>query len=83
MKKLILSILILTTVSLFAAGESPYYSAPTHKIFEMFVGDWNVIYANQTDKGAPAGGRGIATSKLNLGKTIIEFESELSFELGI
>ena len=73
---------MLTTVSIFAAGESPYYSAPTHKIFEKFIGKWNVIYANQTDKGAPAGGRGDAVSSLNLGKTILEFESELKFELG-
>lgn len=82
MKKLILSILILTTVSLFAVDNSPYYSLSTHKIFENFVGKWDVIYANQSDKGAPAGGRGVATSKLNLGKTILECESYLDFELG-
>lgn len=82
MKKLILTFIIITTVTLFAANESPYYSVPSHKIFEKFVGEWNVIYANQTDKGAPAGGRGFATSKLNLGKTILECESKLEFELG-
>lgn len=82
MKKLIPIIMLFATLSIMTASESPYYSPQNHKIFEKLLGEWNVIYANQSNKGAPAGGRGTAKSKLNLGKTILELESELSFDLG-
>lgn len=82
MKKLILIVLLFTTVSLFANDISPYYSSPHHKVFEQFLGDWNVIYANRTNKGVPSGGRGVAEAKLDFGKTILKIDSKLDFELG-
>lgn len=82
MKKIILIALLFTTVTLFAKDTSPYYSTPHHKIFEKFLGKWDVIYANKTDKGMPTGGRGEAESDLDLGKTVLQIESKLGFDLG-
>ncbi len=82
MKKIILIALLFTTVTLFAKDTSPYYSNPHHKVFEQFLGDWEVIYANRTDKGVPTGGRGEATTQLDLGKTVLNIKSKLGFDLG-
>lgn len=82
MKKMILVVLLFTAVTLLAKDVSPYYSSPHHKIFEKFLGDWNVIYANRSEKGIPSGGRGVAVSKLELGETVIKIESKLEFDLG-
>lgn len=82
MKKMILVVLLFTTVTLLAKDVSPYYSNPHHKIFEKFLGDWNVIYANRTEKGIPTGGRGLATSNLELGGTVLKIDSKLEFDLG-
>jgi hypothetical protein len=82
MKKIILIAILFTTVALFAKDTSPYYSSPHHKVFEQFLGDWEVIYANRTDKGVPTGGRGEATTQLDLGKTVLNVKSRLGFDLG-
>ena len=82
MKKLVLILIVLMTIATVAADKSPYYSSPSHKLFEQFLGDWDVIYANRTDKGVPTGGRGEAESVLDLGKTVLKIESKLGFDLG-
>ena len=82
MKKLILVLLLISAVASLAEEKSPYYSVPSHKVFEKFVGDWDVIYANRTDKGVPSGGRGEAEVELELGKTVLKIKSELDFDLG-
>lgn len=82
MKKIILIVLLFTAVTLLAKDTSPYYSSPHHKVFENFLGDWDVIYANRTDKGVPTGGRGEAKSILELGQTVLKIESKLGFDLG-
>jgi|APTNR8051073442_1049403.scaffolds.fasta_scaffold02227_5 hypothetical protein len=82
MRNILIIALLFTTATLFAKDTSPYYSGPNHKIFEEFLGDWEVIYANRTEKGVPTGGRGEAKSKLDLGKTVLNIESKLGFDLG-
>lgn len=82
MKKLILVLLLFATVASIAGETSPYYSVPSHKVFEQFLGEWDVIYANRTEKGVPSGGRGEAKAELDLGKTVLNVKSKLAFELG-
>ncbi|MFA7325834.1 MAG: DUF1579 family protein [Candidatus Kapaibacterium sp.] len=82
MKKIILIALLFTTVTLFAKDTSPYYSKPSHQIFENYLGDWDVIYATRASNGIPSGGRGEAKSVLEFGKTVLKIESKLDFLLG-
>lgn len=82
MKKIVFSLILMTVFISYAKENSPYYSESTQKIFENYIGEWNVIYANRTDKGTPAGGRGVSVSTLTMGKTILQFENKLNFELG-
>ncbi|MER3329705.1 MAG: hypothetical protein RIF34_09025, partial [Candidatus Kapaibacterium sp.] len=74
--------LLFSAAASLAEDTSPYYSVPSHKVFEKFLGDWDVIYANRTDKGVPSGGRGEAKAELDLGKTVLKINSKLGFDLG-
>lgn len=82
MKKFIFIFLITAIVTATAIERSPYYSSPHHKVFEQFLGEWDVIYANRNDKGIPSGGRGVAMSDLELGKTVLRISSKLDYDLG-
>jgi hypothetical protein len=82
MKKFVLVLLLFAVGTTLAEEKSPYYSVPSHKVFEKFLGEWDVIYANRTDKGVPSGGRGEAKVELDLGSTVLEINSTLGFDLG-
>jgi hypothetical protein len=83
MRKTVLILLFMCVLTAYSQEDySPYYSNTAHKIFENYVGDWNVIYANETGSGLPAGGRGISKSTLMLGKTVLKFENYLNYQLG-
>lgn len=82
MRKIVISLIFCTAMISFAKASSPYYSTATQKVFENYIGQWNVVYSNQTDKGMPVGGRGVSVSTLTMGKTILQFENKLDFKLG-
>lgn len=83
MRYFIVTILFVALTTAYSEeNNNPYYSQTTQGIFENFVGQWNVIYANETESGLPATGRGSSKSFLTMGKTVLKFENSLDYRLG-
>ena len=75
MKKLVLFLIFIAVTLSLQSEEKRPLEFPTHEIYNQFAGNWTMIYANMKDGKTVASGRGIATSKLEMRNTILEFRN--------